>query len=250
MTSTEKQCCNCHCHQAKQVPVTLRDTFFQDPIFSRSWDEFDQMRRDMIAESRQAWNKFDEEMKRLETQSFSRSLNIESNLNGPNDPTPPKEEIKQETKNINVVKENETKNRDDAILSVFSPIKFVRFPSMLGDEKREKGSLFKEENVIKVKDDDKAFEITMDTSQYKPDELKVNVEQNNLTVEAKHTEQSEDGRNFVSKQFCRRYTLPSDCKRELVASNLSADGVLVISAPKYSPLPAVEAGRNVPIVMA
>merc|ERR1719510_148115 len=85
------------------------------------------------------------------------------------------------------------KNRDNARMSIFSPIKFVRFPSMLGDEKREKSSLFKEENVIKVRDDDKLFEITMDTSQYKPDELKVNVEQNNLTVEAKHTEQSEDG---------------------------------------------------------
>ena len=91
----------------------------------------------------------------------------------------------------------------------------------------------------------------MDTSLYKPDELKVNVMQNNLTVEAKHTEKSEDGRSFVSKQFCRRYTLPRDCKAELLASNLSADGVLVISAPKYSQIPeAVEAGRNVPILRA
>merc|ERR1711976_277125 len=215
--------------------------------------EFDQMRREMIAESRQAWNKFDEEMRRLETNSFSRSLNIESNSNElPNDPTPPKEEIKEETKiETKVIKENDTKNRDeDARVSVFSPIKFVRFPSMLGDEKREKGTLFKEENVIKVKDDEKVFEITMDTSQYKPDELKVNVEQNTLTVEAKHEEKSEDGRNFVSKQFCRRYSLPRDCKREQVASNLSADGVLVISAPKNPPLPAIESGRNVPIVMA
>ena len=101
-----------------------------------------------------------------------------------------------------------------------------------------------------MKDDDKAFEVTMDTSLYKPDELKVNVMQNNLTVEAKHTEKSEDGRSFVSKQFCRRYTLPRDCKYELLASNLSADGVLVISAPKYLqiPEPAMETGRNVPIL--
>merc|ERR1711963_1068701 len=120
---------------------------------------------------------------------------------------------------------------------------------MLGDEKREKSSLFKEENVIKVKDDDKVFEITMDTSQYKPDELKVNVLQNTLTVEAKHTEQSEDGRNFVSKQFLRRYTLPRDCKYEQVSSNLSSDGILVISAPKIQPQISAEPnGRNVPIL--
>merc|ERR1712037_815115 len=188
-----------------------RDTFFQDPIFSRSWDEFDQMRRDMIAESRQAWNKFDEDMKRLETKSFSKSLNIETNLNEANDlttpnagdkqqaeqvqtgskqetksfsqslnidtnlneandPTPPKEEVKEEKKEINVkvVEEIKTKdlkseNLDEDRRSFFSPIKFVRFPSMFGDEKVERQSLFKDENVIKVKDD-KAFEVTMDTS--------------------------------------------------------------------------------------
>jgi len=89
----------------------------------------------------------------------------------------------------------------------------------------------------------------MDTSQYKPDELKVNVLQNTLTVEAKHTEQSEDGRNFVSKQFLRRYTLPRDCKYEQVSSNLSSDGILVISAPKIQPQISAEPnGRNVPIL--
>ena len=90
----------------------------------------------------------------------------------------------------------------------------------------------------------------MDTSQYRPDELNVNVIGNNLSVEAKHTEQSEDGRNFVSKQFARRYTLPNDCKAELVSSNLSADGVLVISAPKYPAITEIASGRNVPILRA
>jgi hypothetical protein len=28
----EQSCCTCRCHR---VPVTLRDTFFQDPFFSR-----------------------------------------------------------------------------------------------------------------------------------------------------------------------------------------------------------------------
>ena len=89
----------------------------------------------------------------------------------------------------------------------------------------------------------------MDTSQYKPDELKVNVMQNTLSVEAKHTEQSEDGSNFVSKQFLRRYTLPRDCQYDLVSSNMSADGILVISAPKIQPQLTSEAnGRNVPIL--
>merc|ERR1719367_898858 len=115
MNSMEKQCCNCHCHdKVQQVPVTLRDTFFQDPIFSRSWDEFDQMRRDMIAESRQAWTKFDEEMKKLETKSFAKSLNIETSIGESKNPTPappppppaPKEEIKEEKKDISSVEQH------------------------------------------------------------------------------------------------------------------------------------------------
>ena len=108
---------------------------------------------------------------------------------------------------------------------------------------------FKDENVIKVKDDEKAFEITMDTSMYKPDELTVNVMNNNLTVEAKHNEQSEDGRSFISKQFLRKYTLPRGCKQDSVVSNLSSDGVLVITAPKIQPAITADS-RSVPIMRA
>merc|ERR1711963_284694 len=269
-------CCNCKCHQ-KQVPVTLRDTFFQDPFFSRRWDEFDQMRRDMIAESRQAWNKIDEEMKRLEQRSISKSLNLSSEtqekpvendtiedikVKDAKEIKQPKESETPEVKEIRAdipipvqkekIEQNEVKSYEDIerpLESWFSPIKLVRFPSLWNDGQQDRLSFFREDNVIKVKDDDKAFEITMDTSQYRPDELNVNVQANNLTVEAKHTEQSEDGRNLVSKQFVRRYTLPNDCKPDLVSSNLSADGVLVISAPKYPSIAEIS-GRNVPILRA
>ena len=105
--------------------------------------------------SEKAWNKFGEDMKRLETKSFSKSLNIDTNLNEANDPTPPKKEVKEEKKETNLVEEIKTKdlkseNLDEDRRSFFSPIKFVRFPSMFGDEKVENRSLFKDENVIKV----------------------------------------------------------------------------------------------------
>merc|ERR1711860_113606 len=277
MDTSNNPCCNCKCHQ-KQVPVTLRDTFFQDPFFSRRWDEFDQMRKDMISESRQAWQKIDEEMQKLEQRSLSKSLNISSepssttentvaadqeiHSNVSSEPISTMEdtvkEVRKENIDIPVQKEKTTvtnfqDNHESQPLleSWFSPIKLVKFPSLFGDDgKHDRLSFFKEENVFKVKDDDKAFEITMDTSQYRPDELNVNVIGNNLSVEAKHTEQSEDGRNFVSKQFARRYTLPNDCMAELVSSNLSADGVLVISAPKYPAITEIVSGRNVPILRA
>merc|ERR1712117_409734 len=42
----------------------------------------------------------------------------------------------------------------------------------------------------------------------------------------------EDGSKIVSRMFSRKYTLPPSTKQEEVASNLSSDGVLVITAPK------------------
>lgn len=217
------------------------------------------MRRDMIAESRKAWQKFDEEFKTLESKTINKSEQDGDK------------------------KDEEASGKKSQV----SPMTLVRFPSLLGDDKKLDDHIIRvsyslHEMVIffvyvlktakplqasrepinirrvntsihfslKVKDDEKQFEITMDTSQYKPDELKVNVTQNTLTVEAKHTEQSEDGRSFVSKQFLRRYTLPRDCKYDLVSSNLSADGILVISAPKQTSAAIQESGRNVPILRA
>merc|ERR1719290_729099 len=90
----------------------------------------------------------------------------------------------------------------------------------------------KDSEVIRVKDDNDKFEISLDTSQYRPDELRVNVENGVISVEGKHEEKSEDGRKMVSKQFSRKYSLPAGAKSENVVSNLSSDGVLVVSAPK------------------
>merc|ERR1711868_59550 len=42
----------------------------------------------------------------------------------------------------------------------------------------------------------------------------------------------EDGSKMVSRMFSRKYTLPPAAKSEEVVSNLSSDGVLVITAPK------------------
>merc|ERR1712168_1325188 len=86
--------------------------------------------------------------------------------------------------------------------------------------------------VIRVKEDESKMEVSLDTSQYRPDELKVMVNDGVLTVEGKHEEKAEDGSKMVSRMFSRKYTLPPSAKSEEVVSNLSSDGVLVITAPK------------------
>ena len=118
----------------------------------------------------------------------------------------------------------------------------MRLPSIFNEETSK--DMFKDEQQITVKDDEKNFQISLDTSSYRPDEIKIDVNANNvITVEAKHEEKSDDGNRHVSRHFSRKYTLPQGCNAETVMSNLSADGVLMITAPKV----AIENKRNVPI---
>ena len=54
-----------------QVPITLRDTFFNDDFFRNSWEDFDKMRQQMTAESQNFWKRAEQEMKMLETSASS-----------------------------------------------------------------------------------------------------------------------------------------------------------------------------------
>merc|ERR1712018_155418 len=89
----------------------------------------------------------------------------------------------------------------------------------------------KDSEVIRVKEDDSKLEVSLDTSQYRPDELKVAVSDGVLVVEGKHEEKA-DWSKMVSRSFSRKYSLPASTEADQVASNLSSDGVLVITAPK------------------
>merc|ERR1719412_3492575 len=65
---------------------------------------------------------------------------------------------------------------------------------------------------ISTNDDDKKFEISVDTQDFKPEEVKVNVKNNVVTIAAKHEEEKNEGSNnksYVSKQFAHSRTLPS-----------------------------------------
>ena len=84
--------------------------------------------------------------------------------------------------------------------------------------------------------------MSLDTSQYRPDELRVSVNNNIVSIEGKHEERAEDGRRMVSRQFVRKYSLPQGVRPEEVVSNLSSDGVLVVTAGQ--PAPALEVKIN------
>merc|ERR1712183_765574 len=72
----------------------------------------------------------------------------------------------------------------------------------------------KDSEVIRVKENDGKMEVSLDTSQYRPDELHVSIDKGVVTVEGKHEEKAEDGRKMVSRMFSRNYTLPANAKAE------------------------------------
>jgi len=82
--------------------------------------------------------------------------------------------------------------------------------------------------IKETKDDVK---ISLDVQEFKPEEVKVKVVDNFVVVEGKH-EERKDEHGFVSRQFVRKYRLPTNVKLEAVSSSLSSDGILQITAPK------------------
>merc|ERR1719471_1000395 len=105
----------------------------------------------------------------------------------------------------------------------------------------------REAEDLKVSDNKEKVELSPDTAGYKPDELKVTAGQGVVRIEGKHEERSQSGEVMVSRNMTRQYVLPSSADPALVTSNLSTDGVLLITIPKA--LKAVAQDRNVPIKM-
>ncbi|XP_063709837.1 heat shock protein 23-like [Culicoides brevitarsis] len=95
--------------------------------------------------------------------------------------------------------------------------------------------------------DDKAVKFTVDVKHFKPEEISVKLEENNVVVvEGKHEEVS-DEHGTISRHFVRKFGLPeSTVNVEKLQSSLSADGILTITAPK---LEAIEnkQSRTIPI---
>ncbi|XP_014253812.1 alpha-crystallin A chain-like [Cimex lectularius] len=96
-------------------------------------------------------------------------------------------------------------------------------------------------SIVSNKDE---FKVNLDVQQFKPDELKVKVENDMIVVDGKHEERS-DEHGFISRQFTRKYRIPKDVDLNALKSNLSSDGVLSLQAPKVS---KENDAREIPIV--
>merc|ERR1711902_282787 len=86
----------------------------------------------------------------------------------------------------------------------------------LDSQFKEFRSLFNKEEA-KVEEDNTRVEVRIDASEYKPEEMK------------------EDGGGYIQRSFSRSYSLPKEAEADKIVSNLSSEGVLVITTPKSAP---------------
>merc|ERR1739848_959873 len=175
-----------------RVPMTLRDHFLQDPFFKSAWEDMDSFRGSFFKDS----------------QSSQTAKMIETS------------EKKEETKD-----DSGFKNKFGRYLV---PRKWM-MPSLWSGEESLKLS---DSSVINLVDDETKLEISLNTAGYQPSELSVNVGDGELVIEGRHQERSQAGEMMVSRQFRRQYGLPPHTKLDKVVSNLSQDGVLVVTVPK------------------
>uniref|UniRef100_A0A1I7UKE0 SHSP domain-containing protein n=1 Tax=Caenorhabditis tropicalis TaxID=1561998 RepID=A0A1I7UKE0_9PELO len=92
-----------------------------------------------------------------------------------------------------------------------------------------------------ITNNDQKFAINLNVSQFKPEDLKINLDGRTLSIQGENEVKDEHGHS--KKSFSRVIILPEDVDIGAVASNLSDDGRLSIEAPKKL---AVQ-GRSIPI---
>ncbi|KAF1750659.1 hypothetical protein GCK72_017210 [Caenorhabditis remanei] len=96
-------------------------------------------------------------------------------------------------------------------------------------------------NSSEISNTNEKFAINLNVSQFKPENLKINLEGRTLTIQGDEEVKNEHG--YSKKSFSRVILLPEDVDVSAVASNLSEDGKLAIEAPKKE----VVQGRSIEI---
>ncbi|XP_042905109.1 alpha-crystallin A chain [Parasteatoda tepidariorum] len=100
--------------------------------------------------------------------------------------------------------------------------------------------------LSEVKNEKDKFQVKLNVSHFKPEEINVKAVDNSIVIHGKHEEKS-DEHGFISREFTRRYMLPEGTEPETVTSTLTPDGCLVIEAPKKAIEPPPSKEKVIPI---
>ncbi|KAM7375412.1 hypothetical protein PAMA_014494 [Pampus argenteus] len=101
--------------------------------------------------------------------------------------------------------------------------------------------------MSEVRSDRDKFAVFLDVKHFSPDELSVKVTDDYVEIQGKHGERQDD-HGYISREFHRRYRLPSSVDQSSITCTLSADGMLTLIGPKVSG--GSESGRgerNIPV---
>lgn len=183
------------------VSIRPRDLFFEDAFFENSWPDFAMVREAMFKEPHDLWEKFDADFR---STACMVGLMNKFKLNEKEDP-------------LDVYKRTWMFPRRWMKSSLDTPL-----PSLF--------TIPGDTEVIRVIQDVNSLEVTLDTSMYLPTELEVKVDDGMICIYGKHEEVTKNGKRIMHREFSRKYKLPIGCRAEDVISNLSSDGVLVVSA--------------------
>ncbi|KHJ78892.1 Hsp20/alpha crystallin family protein [Oesophagostomum dentatum] len=86
-----------------------------------------------------------------------------------------------------------------------------------------------------VKEDDSKMEISLNVSNYKPEELSLNLEGRTLTLEGKQEVKNEG--EYSMRSFTRKFELPKGLLLDSVKSSLGEDGQLCVEVHKAQKRP-------------
>nr|AAS02295.1 Hsp20/alpha-crystallin [Tigriopus japonicus] len=90
---------------------------------------------------------------------------------------------------------------------------------------------FLDSNKSEIKDSNEAFQLNMDVSGFKPENLQVELTPNGVINISGHFEDKSEGRH-ISRQVHKSFTLPKNCQMKDVKSRLDNQGKLTITAPQ------------------
>merc|ERR1711942_350591 len=145
------------------APVTIRNFLNDDPFFKNTWEDFDKLREGMFSEPRNTWKRFDQDFRNQTSTSMQES----------SQQTFSREERKESTQeNSSMTRHNTNSRYENGWLT---PQRWM-MPSL-------NSRLPKSLDSLKTAEDENKMEVRIDTSQYRPDELKVSVEKGVVTVE-------------------------------------------------------------------
>ncbi|RCN31827.1 Hsp20/alpha crystallin family protein [Ancylostoma caninum] len=94
-----------------------------------------------------------------------------------------------------------------------------------------------------VTDDGSKLTLSLDVSNFEPEELNVNLDGRTLTIEGKQEVKEDD--SYCMRSFTRQLELPEDVDVEQIRSTITEDGRLSIEASKIANLDV--SGRDIPI---